>query len=75
MKERMPKYHLYCIGDNDRIGERHDYDAADDRSALESAQPFCGKYKVDVWENERLVARLTSDGTARLQPESRPAAI
>ena len=66
----MPEYHLYYIDQYDHILGRDDFDAADDRDAMTKALPYCDKYKVDVWERERLVGRVAKEAAVNLRPNS-----
>jgi hypothetical protein len=53
------------------VDERGDYKGAevlvciDDQAALEHAQQYVDGCDVEIWHRERLVARLTPDGSNR----------
>ncbi len=58
----MPEYRIYCIADDHRILKQRDCIEADDLDAIENGQRTCGLHEVEVWQRNRLVARLTRDG-------------
>jgi hypothetical protein len=59
----MREYHLYCIDGNERIVGSYKFSDTGDSHAVKKARRLCGDYGVEVWERERLVARLQGGGS------------
>jgi hypothetical protein len=56
----MPDYRAYTIGIEGRfIGAEVLSTHADDAAAIEAAKQLIGQHDVELWDRDRLVARLT----------------
>jgi hypothetical protein len=54
----MTDYHAFELGKAGQILKRHEFDAADDSSAMEHARQYVTGSDVEVWHAERLVGML-----------------
>jgi hypothetical protein len=62
----MPHYRIYLINDFNSISAAHDFEGPDDSSALYQADQLRGSRVAEVWQQNRLVARLEKNaGTAQ----------
>ncbi|SHH66550.1 hypothetical protein SAMN05443248_5601 [Bradyrhizobium erythrophlei] len=57
----MPHYRAYIIGRDGHFVEAINLDCADDAAAIESARQFADGHGVEVWQLDRLVAKLASE--------------
>jgi hypothetical protein len=55
-----------CIGADGHIHKRYDYPAKDDVAALEQAQRLSDSDEIEIWIEERFVARVAKDGSSSL---------
>ena len=60
----MPGYRLYRLDDAGKITTAERIDAAEDDEALQKARPRALAGKYELWDQRRLVARLSSDESA-----------
>lgn len=58
----MLEYRAYVLGKNGRIMKRRDFEAADDKDALQHARQYVDGNDVEVWQLDRLVKLLTNKG-------------
>jgi hypothetical protein len=54
----MPHYRIYLINDANSISEAHDFEGPDDNSALDKADRLRGTRIAEVWQLNRMIARL-----------------
>ena len=55
----MNRYRIYVLNRQDRVADKLEDAFPSDRAALEAAEDVCaGAYAAEVWDGERLVARL-----------------
>jgi hypothetical protein len=55
----MNRYRIYVLNRQDRVAEKFEDAFPSDRAALEAAEDVsAGAYAAEVWDGERLVARL-----------------
>ena len=55
----MAEYRAYLLNAQGRIASRFEYDSRDDEAALEHAQQYVDGYEVEVWQSNRVVAKLS----------------
>jgi hypothetical protein len=55
----MPNYRAYLLDENDHIFRRHDFEAANDTSALETARQYVDGHDVEAWQRTHILGRLT----------------
>jgi hypothetical protein len=56
----MSYYRAYIIGQDGHFQSAVKLDSADDDAAIESAKQLVNGYDVEVWQQDRLVAKLQS---------------
>ena len=54
----MPDYRAYVLGLDGRIQKAIHLDCGDDEAAIERAQQLVDGHDVELWQNERKVARF-----------------
>ena len=55
----MNLYRIYVLNRQERVAEKYEDAFPSDRAALERAEDLgAGQYAAEVWDGERLVARL-----------------
>ncbi len=54
----MPGYRAYIIGDDGHFIKANALDCLDDKAAIESAKQFVDGHDVELWQEDRCVARL-----------------
>jgi len=59
----MTTYRAFVIGPDGHFLRAHNFDAYDEREALEKAQGYVDGHDVELWEGERLINRFTSKGS------------
>ena len=60
---RMPDYRLYCLDGAGQIGLADWIEAETDEGAVAEAKKLRpDAHQIEVWQKQRLVARLNSDG-------------
>ena len=57
-------YRAYVLGKSGQVLKRHEFDAADDASAMEHARQYATGCDVEVWLAERLVGTLRPNDAA-----------
>jgi hypothetical protein len=55
-------YRIYVLDHRFQIQESHDFEGRDDLSALEKGNTFSRTNPVEIWQRDRLVARIGEDG-------------
>ena len=61
----MPAYRVYCLDGAGKVWAAEWIEAEDDASAMEIAQGMNRAVKCEVWQGQRLVGRVdTNGGTA-----------
>jgi hypothetical protein len=55
-------YRIYVLDHRFQILERHDFEGRDDLSALDEGNSFSRANPVEIWQRDRLVARIGMDG-------------
>lgn len=55
-------YRIYVLDHRFQILEGHDFEGRDDLSALEKGNSFGRANPVEIWQRDRLVARIGTDG-------------
>lgn len=60
----MPAYRLYRVDGAGRIVSAEWLEAADDDSAVEAARVSGNGSRCELWQRQRLVARLNPDGSS-----------
>jgi hypothetical protein len=55
-------YQIYVLDYRFQILERHDFRGRDDLSALDEGNSFSRTHPVEIWQQDRLVARIGVDG-------------
>jgi hypothetical protein len=54
----MVAYRVYCLDGAGKVWAAEWIEAEDDSAAIESAKRFNGAVRCEVWQSQRLVARL-----------------
>lgn len=54
----MPEYRLYCLNDHGRIAKSHEIEAKTDADALAQARALKLDVACELWNHDRLVAKL-----------------
>jgi hypothetical protein len=54
----MADYRLYVIGSDGHFIRVVDLRCADDKTAIEAARQFIGDHALELWQQDRLVAKL-----------------
>jgi hypothetical protein len=54
----VAEYRVFVLGKAGQILGRHDFEAADDASALDHARKYVTRSHVEVWQENRLVGAL-----------------
>lgn len=54
----MSAYRVYCLDGAGKVWAAEWIEADDDSAAIESARKFENAVRCEVWQNQRLVARL-----------------
>jgi hypothetical protein len=54
----MSDYRVYIIGDDGHFQKAFSLDCGDDNAAIESAKLFIDGHDLELWQRDRLVARL-----------------
>jgi hypothetical protein len=54
----MPEYRLYCLNDHGRFARAHEIEARDDEDALAQARAMKLPVECELWNRNRLVAKL-----------------
>jgi hypothetical protein len=54
----MPQYRLYCLNERGGFSKSHEIDAPSDEDAVADAKSMKLPVKCELWNRERLVARL-----------------
>jgi len=54
----MPEYRAFLLDKNDHIVKRHDFEAENDTSALETARQYVDGHDVEVWKRSQILGRL-----------------
>ena len=54
----MSNYRVYCLDGMNKVASAGWIEAADDEAALERVKQEHDGYKCEVWDGQRLVARL-----------------
>ena len=62
---RMPAYRIFLVDEQDHYKGGEVLECADGQAALAHARVYVDGCDVEVWEHERLVARLTPDQPAQ----------
>jgi hypothetical protein len=57
----MPEYRLYCLNDRGRFAKAHEFTAQDDSDALEKAKTLKAGVDCELWNRDRLIAKLRPD--------------
>ena len=57
----MAYYRAYIIGQDGHFQSAVKLDSADDDAAIETAKQLVGGHDVEVWQQDRLVAKLQSE--------------
>lgn len=60
----MSYYRLYFLGSDDRISRFVELFHDTDQQALDDARDHLGGETMELWNQERFVARIPADGTA-----------
>ena len=61
---KMSYYRAYIIGRDSQFQKAVQLDSANDNAAIESAKQLIDDYDIEVWQQDRLVTKLTtSDDT------------
>lgn len=55
-------YRIYVLDYRFQILESHDFEGRDDISALDKGNSFSRAHPVEIWQRDRLVARIGMDG-------------
>lgn len=55
-------YRIYILDQRFQILESHDFEGDDDLSALDKGNSFSRANPVEIWQQDRLVARIGMDG-------------
>jgi hypothetical protein len=58
----MPTYRVFLIDEQNHYKGGEVLECPNDQAALDHAWVYVDGCSVEVWEDERLVARLTADG-------------
>jgi hypothetical protein len=56
----MPYYRAYVIGQDGHFKEAINLDCTDDTTAVESAKQLVNGHNVELWQQSRLVTKLSS---------------
>jgi hypothetical protein len=59
----MPEYRLYCLDGANRITRAEQVSAKGDEDAVEIARAMKLPVKCELWQRDRLVARIPAHGT------------
>ncbi len=62
----MPVYRLYYLDGAAKVASAEWIEAADDAAAIEQARAKCASRRCELWQRQRLVARMTN-GTVDAQ--------
>jgi hypothetical protein len=57
----MSYYRAYIIGQDGHFQKAVELNSTDDDAAIESAKQLVADYDVEVWQQDRLIARLQSE--------------
>ena len=60
----MPTYRVFLVDEDSHYKAGEVLECPDDQTALEHAEAYVDGSDVEVWEHERLVARLTAKQAA-----------
>jgi hypothetical protein len=60
----MPYYRLYIYGNRGRISQAFPLDCDSDEAALETAMAHSGPFRMELWQEGRLVAAIPKDDPA-----------
>jgi hypothetical protein len=55
---QMSDYRVYVIGNDGHFVSAIQLDCADDNAAIESAKQFVNGHDVELWQRDRIVAKL-----------------
>jgi hypothetical protein len=56
----MPYYRAYVLGSDGHFMDAINLDCANDAAAVESAKQLINGHDIEVWQEDRLVAKLPS---------------
>ena len=56
----MSYYRAYIIGRDSQFQKAVQLDSANDNAAIESAKQLIDDYDIEVWQQDRLVTKLTT---------------
>jgi hypothetical protein len=59
----MPEYRLYCLDGANRITRAEQVVATSDEQAIEAARSMKLPVKCELWQRDRLVARIAASGS------------
>jgi hypothetical protein len=59
----MSEYRLYCLDGANRITRAEQILAANDEQAIEAARSLKPRVKCELWQRDRLVARIAASGS------------
>lgn len=57
----MPEYRLYCLNEHGRFTRSHEINASDDADALAKARAMRLPVFCELWNRDRIVAKLPAD--------------
>jgi hypothetical protein len=58
----MPEYRIYCLDGANRITRAEQIVATNDEQAIEAARSMKPAVKRELWQRDRLVARISASG-------------
>ena len=58
----MPEYRIYCLDGANRITRAEQIVATNDEQAIEAARSMKPPVKRELWQRDRLVARISVSG-------------
>ena len=58
MEFNVATYRLYCLDGVDKVASAEWLEAEDDEAAIDAAEQAAGGRKCELWQGNRLVARL-----------------
>lgn len=64
----VQRYQLYCLTGGGELVEARQFNAQDDLSAVQRARQSLGTSACEVWQSDRLVARLDNRRMIRTGP-------
>ena len=62
----MSTYRVYCIEGADQISLADWIEAEGDEEAISHARTLCGKGRVEIWQKNRLIAKIHAKGVERV---------